>query len=145
MKLSQTLGVTTLLIGLLAGAIARQAAPKQYAIFFYEPKAAFADRTNANAKQYWENWTSYIGGIQQSGKLDSGSALLPPEIGAKLTKSGEAKLDTSKLNLSGFLVIHEETYAAALKLAKASPAIAEGGAVEVREVLPMGQHNSGAR
>ena len=145
MKLNQTIGASLLLTGLLAGAIARQNAAKQYAIFFYEPKAAFADRSNANAKQYWDTWSAYIGGIQQSGKMDGGSALLPPEAGTKITKSGSAKLDAKGLNLSGFVLIHEDSYEAALKVAKSSPAIAEGGAVEVREILPMSQHNGESR
>lgn len=145
MKRTQLFGATVLLIGLIAGAIARQTPQKQYAIFFYEPKASFADRTNANAKQYWDTWTAYIGGSQQSGKMDSGSGLIPPSVGSKLTKKGESKLDVNQLHISGFVVIHEDSYASALKVAKASPAIAEGGAVEVREVLPMSQHNAGAK
>lgn len=145
MKLRVFTGLAILATCFATVATAHQPEPKEYAIFFSESKSSFEDRTNSNAKTYWKTWTAYIGGLQASGKMTGGSALVQPTIGTKISQKGEAKLDEAKLHLSGFVTIKADSYTDAVKIAKESPAIAEGGTVEVREILPMSQHSGEAR
>jgi len=116
---------------------------KSFAIFFYETPQAFANRTNKNAAGYWKKWTSYIGSIQGSGAMESGSGLLPPTISAEIDKRGERKVGTRGVRLSGFVVVKVATMKDATAIARRSPAIGYGGKVEVREVLPMSQDQGG--
>lgn len=116
---------------------------KSFAIFFYETPQAFANRTNKNATGYWKKWTSYIGSIQGSGGMESGSGLLPPTISAEIDKRGVRKVGTRGVRLSGFVVVKVATIKDAIAIARRSPAIGYGGKVEVREVLPMSQDQGG--
>lgn len=120
-------------------ALARQDNAKQFAIFFYEPKGAFDQRVGAKSATYWKTWTEYIGGIQASGKMDGGSALGYPQAGTLITAKGTSQLDTKETQLSGFVLIHAGSLQEATEIGRRSPAIAEGGRVEVREILPMSQ------
>lgn len=118
-------------------------AGKSFVIFFYENPQGFADRTNQNSATYWKNWTGYIGSVQSSGAMESGSALLPPTVSAEIDNRGSRKVSSRGVSLSGYIVVRANSLQDALGIAKKSPAISEGGKVEVREVLPMAQHNGG--
>jgi hypothetical protein len=117
---------------------------KQFVIFFYETPTGFAHRTGPKATEYWKGWTGYIGSLQTSGAMESGAALLPPAQSAEADASGTRKVSAKGIQLSGYVVVKASTLNDALALAKKSPAIASGGKVEVREVLPMTQHKGGA-
>lgn len=129
---------TSLIGGAASGAHHKN--QRSYAIFFYERPTGFADRSNGNASGYWSKWTRYIGSIQQSGAMESGSALVSPETSATLDAKGAAKLDASEIQLSGYIVVKADSLEAATSIAAKSPAIADGGKVEVRELLPMSAH-----
>jgi hypothetical protein len=120
------------------------AGTKQFVIFFYETPTGFAHRTGPKATEYWKDWTDYIGGLQSSGAMESGSALLPPANSAEVDSSGTRQVSAKGTQLSGYVVIKATTLNDAVAIAKKSPAIASGGKVEVREVLPMSQHKGGA-
>ena len=118
-------------------------ASASFGIFFYEPSASFADRTNANATAYWKRWSEYIGGLQQSGKMENGGALMEPAAGVILHGAGKPQPLKSKIELSGYMVIKVADLTEAIAVAKRSPALAEGGSIQVRPILPMDQHKAG--
>jgi hypothetical protein len=138
----------TLLILSLAGAsmlgVCGQDSPKSptksFAIFFYERPTGFANRTNKQASTYWQKWTAYIGGIQKSGVMESGSALLPPTQSVEIDARGQRPRNSHETCLSGYLVVRADSLTSAARWAKACPAIPDGGRVEVRELLPMNHH-----
>ncbi|MFZ4508163.1 MAG: YciI family protein [Fimbriimonas sp.] len=113
---------------------------KSFTIFFYETPQGFADRTNKNSTAYWAKWTNYIGSIQKSGAMTGGSALKAPLTSLSIDKRGERKVSATATTLSGYLIITANSLKDAAAIARRSPAIADGGRVEVREVLPMEQH-----
>ena len=123
----------------------RQSPAKEFVIFFYETPDGFASRTGAKATAYWKTWTAYIGSLQSSGKMDSGAALLPPANSTESDAKGTRPVPSKGIQLSGYLVVRAATLGDATKIAKQSPAVAGGGKVEVREVLPMAQHKGGAQ
>lgn len=133
-------GLATSLITSPTSIETKQSGEKQFALFFYESPSGFKDRNNANAGQYWEKWGGYIGGLQQSGKMSAGSALITPEVGTNITKAGESKIDAKVNQLSGYVVINAKSLQEAIALGKKCPGIADGGSVQVREILPMDQH-----
>ncbi len=122
-----------------AQATAPAKATKSFGIYFYETQKSFGDRTGAAAPKYWEKWMGYIGKIQASGVIESGSALLPPTTGVVLDGKGKRALNASTVNLSGYLIVKAESLDAAVSIANTCPAIQDGGRVEVRELLPMNQ------
>lgn len=122
-----------------AQATAPAKATKSFGIYFYETQKSFGDRTSAAAPKYWEKWMGYIGKIQASGVIESGSALLPPTTGVVLDGKGKRALNAGAVNLSGYLIVKAESLDAAVSLANTCPAIQDGGRVEVRELLPMNQ------
>ncbi|MDX2066669.1 MAG: YciI family protein [Fimbriimonadaceae bacterium] len=112
----------------------RQDAKATHALFFFEPSAAFELRTNAKSADYWQRWTAYIGKLQASGKMVGGSGVQAPSTGKWLGKAaGNAP------RVGGFVLVNVENLAAAEALAKDCPAIADGGAVEIRPILPMNE------
>ena len=146
--------VSSILTGLCVGVAIASATPKapthqstakQFVVFFYETPDGFSNRTGAKATAYWKSWTAYIGSLQSSGKMDSGAALLPPANSTESDAKGTRPVSSKGIQLSGYLVVRAATLSDATKIAKQSPAIAGGGKVEVREVLPMAQHKGGAQ
>lgn len=135
-----TLASVVLASALVSSAPVAQTQPASggsYAIIFSESKDGFASRTNQNSSKYWQAWTSYIGEMQQAGKVESGSALTGPETGIKIDSKGTHSIDSSRPSLSGYLVIKADSMASAKAFALKSPAIGQGGTVEVRPLLPM--------
>jgi hypothetical protein len=125
------------LIPSLLPAQAPAPAKKQFAILFFESPQGFADRSNANSSKYWQSWGGYIQGLYATGRVQSGSALLPPTVGVRVAKSGESSLSARGPALSGYIVVSGESVAEVSRLAKESPALESGGHVEIRELLPM--------
>ena len=141
----KSLLLTAALLASFSPAAPQATVKKQFVIFFYETPIGFANRTGAKATEYWKGWTGYIGSLQSSGAMQSGAALLPPANSAEADASGTRKVSAKGIQLSGYVVINASTLNDAVTIAKKSPAIASGGKVEVREVLPMTQHKRGAQ
>jgi hypothetical protein len=115
-----------------------QDSPKPtHILFFYEPSDAFSSRTGAKSGDYWQRWTAYIGKLQASGKMVSGNAIQAPATGSWIGKA----VSTGP-RLGGYVLVQADSLAAANALAKDCPAVADGGAVEVRPILPMTEGNS---
>lgn len=118
-------------------------APSQYSILFMEPAQGFADRTGPKAKAYWDKWTTYIGSVQASGKMTSGNAIQAPSTGRVLGPARE--VGGQRLRVSGYIIVNVSSLEEAVQLAERSPAVADGGAVDVRPLLPMQDHKGATR
>ncbi len=106
-----------------------------HTLIFHETPAEFIRRNGPDSAKYWAEWGRYIQSIQASGKMVGGSALLPPNQDHTLGDSRSLEKGSSRV--SGYVTITAKTDAEVLALAKDSPAIRTGGAVEVRAHLPM--------
>lgn len=124
---------------------APQSAPQkdgqQFAILFLEPVKGFTARSGPDAKSYWQRWSTYIESVRASGQMTGGSALQCPTTGKVL--GDERGVGAHRIRVSGYLVVTADSLADATKLAEASPAVTDGGAVEVRPLLPMQDHKGG--
>jgi hypothetical protein len=117
-----------------------QAKPQtEFAVIFHESAEGFAQRTGPKAESYWSDWSAYIGNIQQSGAMTSGSALREPALGW----TDAAAPPT--VRPSGFLVVKAASLSEAVELVKGSPARRMGGWMEVRPLLPMVENGGGSR
>ncbi|MBI1186846.1 MAG: hypothetical protein GC206_05855 [Alphaproteobacteria bacterium] len=114
----------------------------QYALFFAETPAQFAERTDpAKSPAYWGAWTAFIGAMREAGVIRNGDGLQAPHTattvrladGKRIVQDGP--FADAKEQLGGYLVIEADTLDAALDWAAKAPCAA-GGAVEVRPVLP---------
>ena len=114
----------------------------QYAILFYESKAALADRVGPQAAAYWSTWAAYFGALGE--RTASGACLTGPASGAVVRVSGSERTvqdgphGDTKEELGGFAVIKADSLEGALAWAQRCPA-ATGGAVEVRPVQSMNE------
>lgn len=111
-------------------------AGKSYTIFFYEAPKTFAIQRKQQDSAYWAKWMEYIGSVQNSGVMEGGSGLLPPDVSVQIDARGERKVDEQKLQLGGYIVVKANSIQEAAAIARKSPAVADGGRVEVRENLP---------
>lgn len=118
-------------------------APAQYSILFMEPAQGFADRNGPKAKAYWDKWSAYIGSVQASGKMTSGNAIQAPSTGRVLGPARE--VGGQRLRVSGYIIVNASSLEEAVQLAEKSPAVADGGAVDVRPLLPMQDHKGATR
>lgn len=104
-----------------------------HTLIFHETQAEFNRRTGDDAPKYWADWSRYIDSVRATGKVVGGSALLPPQADHTLGRS----LSGQPNRVSGFLTVSASSDAEAIGMAKGSPAIRNGGTVEVRPHLPM--------
>lgn len=113
----------------------------EYTILVYETQADLdlRDRETAESADYWALFARFAEILQTSGMIRGGAPLRDPasahtiRAGAPASRGGYAD---SHLRLSGYFQIEAPTLDAAMKLASQVPAIARGGAVEVRETYP---------
>lgn len=110
----------------------------KYAIVIYEGEQAFAARSNGQQDEYWGAWTAYTKAISEAGVITGGSALQPPATATTVRGNNGARLvhdgpyaDT-KEQLGGFILIDVKDLDTAMDWAARCPAVAWGGAVEVR-------------
>lgn len=114
---------------------------QQYVMLFFETAEQMAHRGGPDAPAYWAAWRSYIDTIAQSGIMRGGNGLELPATATTLRmKDGKPHVQDGpfadvKERLGGYVIVEVEDIDAALKWAARSPA-ANGGAVEVRPVLP---------
>lgn len=86
-----------------------------------------------------QKWGAWIEQLSKAGKFKSG---LPLDRGGKVV-SGKNKLVTdgpfaeSKEGVGGYLIVTARDISEAAEIAKGCPIFEDGGAVEVRAILPM--------
>jgi len=113
----------------------------QYMIAFRESPEELARRGQADGPQYWGAWMAYIGALQQSGIIVSGSGLEPPHTGTIVrVVDGKRQVQDgpypdSKEQLGGFFIVDVPDLDTALEWVARAPC-ASAGSVEVRPLMP---------
>ncbi|MBA3662559.1 MAG: hypothetical protein H0W64_12630 [Gammaproteobacteria bacterium] len=93
-----------------------------------------SEKTETENNAELQAWGAYMGGLSQKGQLSSG---LPLVTGGKTVSATAANDETSKKEISGYLIVKAETLDEAAEIAKGCPHIANEGNIEVREIAPM--------
>lgn len=114
-----------------------------YMLIFKETAEELAKREDpAQAQNYWNAWTAYVGALHAAGVVVSGNALQPPETGTTVRIRGgkrqvqDGPFADAKEHLGGYFIIDVPSLDAALEWAARSPSTS-GGSTEVRPVLEM--------
>lgn len=114
----------------------------QYMLIFREGAEQFAEREHPEkAGAYWGSWMAYIGAMNQSGIVVSGSGLQPPHTGTTIrVRDGARHVQDgphpdSKEQIGGFFIVEVPDLDTALEWAARSPSSGYGS-TEVRPVLP---------
>ena len=113
----------------------------QYMIAFRESPEELARRGQADDPHYWGAWMAYLGALQQSGIIVSGSGLEPPHTGTIVrVVDGKRQVQDgpypdSKEQLGGFFIVDVPDLDTALEWVARAPC-ASAGSVEVRPLMP---------
>jgi hypothetical protein len=108
-------------------------------IYRNAPPIATEAPTTEQLKDISKPWIDWMGSIAAQNKLAN--------VGARLTFDGTTLRESAitdgpyaeiKEIILGYSVVKTETKAEAIELAKGCPILADGGSVEVRDVVPMG-------
>ena len=107
-------------------------------IFRYSPNSEYKP-TAAEMKNMKQAWGSFIGNIAIKEKLESTHQLgfEGKQISADLSVSNGMLLSENK-TISGTMIVKANSLDEAVEMAKNSPILKMGGAVEVRTIIPMG-------
>jgi len=116
----------------------------QFVMLIYETADQLAARSDpARMQTHFGAWKAYSEALRKAGVIVGGNALQPPQTGATLRlKNGGRQVQDgpyadTKDQLGGFMVFEVPDLETALDWAARCPA-ANGGAVELRPVAPMG-------
>jgi hypothetical protein len=114
----------------------------RYMMMFYETPADFAQRTHpTDSGNYWGAWSAYIKALNESGFVQGGAGLQPPETSTTIRLRDDRRqvqdgpFADSKEQLAGYFVLEAPDLDAVLHWAARSPC-ATTGAVEIRPTLP---------
>ncbi|MGL4257508.1 MAG: YciI family protein [Microbacterium sp.] len=114
----------------------------KYAILAQESAADFADRTEPTAaEEYWASWASYVAALTESGVMEAGAGLQPPETATTLRHRGgsvevqDGPVADVKESLGGIFLIDVPDLDTAMEWAARCPASVRGS-VEVRPLIP---------
>ena len=108
-------------------------------LFLFRGGEPSANLSPAQVQQRMQKWTTWIQDLSKAGKFKSG---YPLENAAKVV-SGKNRLVTdgpfaeSKEGVGGYLIVAASDLGDAADVAKGCPIFEEGGAVEVRPIMPM--------
>jgi hypothetical protein len=102
------------------------------------PPATAEAPTAEQLKDVSKPWIDWMGGIAAQNKLASVGNRLSFD-GATLTGSAVTDGPYAEIKeiILGYSVVKTETKAEAVELAKGCPVLADGGSVEVRDIVPM--------
>lgn len=115
----------------------------EYMLMFHEaPESVELRNDPVRAPAYWGAWMEYVGALNASGLVKSGNGLQPPHTSTTVTVRDGKRLvqdgpfaDTRE-HLGGYFVIDAASLDVALDWAARAPCASDGGATEVRPVLP---------
>jgi len=106
-------------------------------IFSFSPNPEYQP-TKKEMEQMQQEWGSFIGNIAIKGKLDSTHQLGfdGKQIAADLSIEDGILISENK-TISGNMIVKANSLGEAVEMAKDSPILKMGGAVEVRNIIPM--------
>ncbi len=107
--------------------------------FLFLFRGGTAPTSPEEGQKRMQRWVTWIETLTKAGKFKSG---FPLETGGKVV-SGPSKLVTdgpfpeAKEVVGGYLIVTANDLAGAVEISKGCPIFGEGGAVEVRAIMPM--------
>lgn len=114
----------------------------EYMLCFRETASEFGKHDDLQARPaYFAAWTEYANAVFASGKVVSGSGLLPPRTATVVRivegtrQVQEGPLAEAREQIGGFFVLRADSLEEVLEWAARAPCAANGS-VEVRPVLP---------
>lgn len=116
----------------------------RFALLIYSNEAARAKFSEAEMQQNMGNWYTYTEGLQKSGKMLAGDALMPVNTAHTVRlQNGQATITDgpfaeTKEQFGGFYILNVDSWEEAAEAAKSMP-ILEGGSVEVRPLMEFEQ------
>jgi hypothetical protein len=113
----------------------------KYLLLIYENEASFANVSEAEQGQIFEEYMTYSRGIKKNGNYLGGEALQPVATATTVRQRNGKTLTTdgpfaeTKEQLGGFYMVEAKDLDEAIKLANGIPA-ARTGSIEVRPIMP---------
>jgi hypothetical protein len=113
----------------------------KYLLLIYENEASFANVSEAEQGQIFEEYMTYSRGIKKNGNYIGGEALQPVATATTVRQRNGKTLTTdgpfaeTKEQLGGFYMVEAKDLDEAIKLANGIPA-ARTGSIEVRPIMP---------
>jgi len=113
----------------------------KYLLLIYENEASFANVSEAEQGQIFEEYMTYSRGIKKNGNYLGGEALQPVATATTVRQRNGKTLTTdgpfaeTKEQLGGFYMVEAKDLDEAIKLANGIPAV-RTGSIEVRPIMP---------
>jgi len=113
----------------------------KYLLLIYENEASFANVSEAEQGQIFEEYMTYSRGIKKNGNYIGGEALQPVATATTVRQRNGKTLTTdgpfaeTKEQLGGFYMVEAKDLDEAIKLANGIPAV-RTGSIEVRPIMP---------
>ena len=113
----------------------------KYLLLIYENEASFANVSEAEQGQIFEEYMTYSRGIKKNGNYIGGEALQPVATATTVRQRNGKTLTTdgpfaeTKEQLGGFYLVDAKDLDEAIKLAGGIPAV-RTGSIEVRPIMP---------
>jgi len=111
---------------------------KDFMMLFHSEPDPNMEPTPAEIEAEIKQWMDWVGEIGAQGKLKNPGEALGFE-GKTMHADGsitDGPYAEVKEIIGGFMIVSDENIDEAMKLAKGCPALASGGKVEVREIMP---------
>jgi hypothetical protein len=102
---------------------------EKYLLVYYGGKMAATPAEQKKSMEIWTKWFKSLG----KAVVDMGA---PTMAGKEVSSSGEKKIAAAN-PITGYTILQAEDMDAALKMAKSSPQMADGGKIAVYSMLPM--------
>ncbi len=101
----------------------------KYLFIYHGAKAPEGEEAQQKAMAAWMSWMEGIG----AALVDGGAP-----VGKSKTVSASGTVDDGGANpVAGYSIVEADSHAAAARMAEGCPVHADGGSVEVAEILPM--------
>jgi hypothetical protein len=94
------------------------------------------DAADATTQAFNDKWRTWVGGLAQSGVLQSGAPFEPR--GLTVSRDGSEPLELQPVDFGGYLIVNAELLDAAAELAAQAPHTELGGRTVVRPCVTMG-------
>jgi hypothetical protein len=112
----------------------------EFMFIFREPQTA-GGQAPAETPESFQRWLDWVARLRAKGQYVGGDPLEPGPGGVLRGRQGVTVTDgpfaEAKEIVGGYMVIRARDLAAAIAIARDCPGLADGGSVEVRQVMPV--------
>jgi len=110
-------------------------------MFVFRNSAAMGNMTPEEMQQSFQKWMAWIKTMKAKGQYLAGEPLEdePAKVvrGPRGSRISDGPYAEAKEVVGGYMLIAAKNFKDAVRIAKACPGLARGGAVEVRQVMPI--------